>query len=77
MPINVENPQKLRSSQDVLDLLENNQRNADISLSSNCSPAINSSQSILVEQNAIKPPLLEAQKYTISLFALAFKTLSI
>ncbi|XP_045027998.1 DNA repair and recombination protein RAD54B isoform X2 [Daphnia magna] len=59
VPLEVEHPPGLRSSQDVLDLLDNNQQNANTSLSSKCSPAKNSSYPI---QSAIEQPLLKALK---------------
>ncbi|XP_057380226.1 DNA repair and recombination protein RAD54B-like [Daphnia carinata] len=59
VPLELERPPKLRSSQDVLDLLDNNQQNANTSLSRKCSPAENSSYPI---QCAIEPPPLEALK---------------
>ncbi|KZS20386.1 Zinc finger RNA-binding-like protein [Daphnia magna] len=59
VPLEVEHPPGLGSSQDVLNLLDNNQQNANTSFSSTCSPEKNASYQI---QSATEPPLLKALK---------------
>jgi hypothetical protein len=52
-----------RSSQDVLELLENNQKTAETSFSKNCDLPENVPHRVLVEKNSVKPTSLESVKY--------------